>query len=99
MNKYKPYGTNILVKPASKNKVIGDTSKFYLFGEVLGVGEKVGTFRFLLWNFKRKDAIKVGDTIGYTLWGLNKIIEADGTEHFFVQDNPDFILGVMKNDN
>lgn len=83
MNNYKPYGNNILIKPESKNKIIGDTSKFYLFGEVLDVGDSVKT-------------IKAGDKIGYTLWGLNKIIEADGTEHFFVQDNSDFILGVIK---
>jgi hypothetical protein len=83
---YKPYGNNILIAPKSKNKVIGDTSKFYLFGEVLDTGNDVKN-------------IQKGDTIGYTLWGLNKIVEEDGTEHFFVQDNPDFILGVIKNEN
>lgn len=81
---YKPYKNNILILPASKNKIIGDTSKFYLYGEVLDVGSEV------------KD-IKKGDTIGYTLWGLNEILEEDGTKHYFVQDNPDFILAVKSN--
>ncbi len=82
---YKPFGNNILIQPASKNKIIGDTAKYYLYGEVLDVGNEVKN-------------IQVGDQIGYTLWGLNKIVEADGTEHFFVQENADFILGVVKNE-
>ena len=39
--------------------------------------------------------IKVGDTIGFTKWGISKIIMEDGVEEFFVQDNSDFILGVI----
>ncbi len=81
---FKPYGNNILVAPASKNKIIGDTSKFYLYGTVLDVGSKVTD-------------IHIGDTIGYTQWGTNKIIMEDNSEAFFIQDNPDFILGVIHN--
>ena len=79
MNKWQPFGNNILIAPESKNKIIGDTSKYYLFGKVLAVGSSVNK------------EIEVGDT-------GNKIIEADGTEHFFVQDNPDFVLGLIKHD-
>ncbi len=78
---FKPYRNNIKIAPESKNKIIGDTSKFYLFGKVLDVGSEV------------KD-IKAGDTVGYTLWGLTELVEADGTKHYFVQDNADFILAV-----
>lgn len=84
MNNWKPYGNNILISPKEKKKVIGNTEKYYLYGEVLDVGEDV-------------KKIKKGDTIGYTLWGLNKIVMEDNTEYFFVQDNPDFILGVYEN--
>lgn len=83
---FKPYSTNILIAPASKNKIIGDTAKYYLFGEVIDVGENVSK------------SIEVGDTLMYTMWGLNKG-EKDGQEFFFIQDNPDFILGVFKNEN
>lgn len=78
---WKAYKNNILVKPKDKNKIIGNTEMFYLFGEVLDVGSEV------------KD-IKKGDTIGFTKWGVSKIVMEDGQEHFFVQDNPDFILGI-----
>lgn len=84
MNKFLPYKKNILIFPQSRNKIIGDTSKFYLFGEVLAVGSEVSK------------EIEVGDTIGYTLWGLTEILEADGNKHYFIQDSSDFILGVSK---
>ena len=83
MNNWKAYGDNIKIAPKSKDKIIGDTSKFYLYGEVLDIGNEVKT-------------IKIGDTIGFTLWGLNEILEADGTKHFFVKDNPSFILAVLE---
>ena len=80
---WKAYGTNIEVEPVSKNKIIGDTSKYYLYGKVLSVGSEVNN-------------IKVGDMIAWTLWGMNEILDQDGTKHYFVQDNPDFIIA--KND-
>lgn len=83
MNNFTPYGNNIKIEPKSKNKIIGDTSKYYLFGEVVAVGDQVKN-------------ISIGDTIGFTLWGLNEIQQEDGTKEYFVQDTPDFILGVVK---
>lgn len=82
---WQPYRNNILIEPTSKNKIIGDTSTKYLYGKVLAIGSEV------------KD-IKVGDTLGYTMWGTNKIVMADGKEHYFLQDDSQFILGIMKND-
>lgn len=82
MQNGKAYGKNIRIEPKSKNKIIGDTSKYFLYGTVLDVGEEVKT-------------IKVGDTIGYIMWGINKIEFEDKSEHFFVQDNSDFILEVF----
>jgi len=85
-NEWKPYGNNILISPMSKNKIIGDTSKYYLYGKVLDVGEDV-------------KKIKIGDVIGYTQWGINKIVMDDKSEHFFIQDNPDFILGLRSHES
>lgn len=85
MNNWSAYANNILIKPFEKNKIIGDTSKYYLYGQVLSVGDEV-------------EKIKVGDTIGYTMWGVTEIVMADGAKHFFVQDTPDFVLGILSSD-
>ncbi len=81
----KAYGNNLHIEPVSKNKVIGDTSKYFLYGKVLSVGSEVKT-------------IKEGNIIAYTLWGLNKL-EKDSKEYFFVQDNPDFILAIITDED
>ncbi len=77
----KPFGNNIRFQPQSKDKIIGDTSKFYLYGKVLAVGDDV-------------KSIKVGDNIEFTQWALNKTVLADKEERFYVQEHPDFILNV-----
>lgn len=83
---WKAYKSNIIIQPVEKNKIIGDTSSKYLYGIVLAVGSEVSK------------EIDVGDTLGYTQWGTNKIVMADGKEHYFIQDNADFILGILKKD-
>lgn len=82
-NSWQPYGDNIKFQPSSKNKVIGDSSKYYLYGTVLAVGEDV-------------KKIRPGDQIGYTLWGLKDIEMADGTKTFYIKDTPQFILAVIR---
>ncbi len=81
-NNWKPFGKNILFSPQSKDKIIGDTSKFWLYGKVLAVGDKV-------------ENVKAGDTIGYTQWALNKIVMADKSEHFFCKEDDEFILAIL----
>lgn len=83
MLEFKAYGKNIIVEPENKKKVIGDTAMYHLFGKVLSVGDSV-------------TKIEVGDMIGFTMWGVNELVEANGKKHFFVQDNEDFILGIIK---
>lgn len=80
---FKAYGRNIIVEPENKKKIIGDTAMYHLFGKVLSVGDSVKN-------------IEVGDVIGFTMWGVNELVEANGKKHFFVQDNEDFILGIIK---
>lgn len=79
-----PYGNNILFKPKVKDKVIGQgKDNKYLYGEVLAVGEDV-------------KKIKKGDTIYHTKWGTWMVVKADGTEDWYIPDDPYFILGVEK---
>ncbi len=81
--KWKAYKNNILIDPVKKkDKVIGDTSKFLLYGKVLDVGEDVSP------------RITIGCKVCFTQWGFEKVIDDDGSESFFVQDNPDFILAI-----
>ncbi len=85
MNNWKPFGTNILVKPTSKEKIIGTTAKYLLYGEVLDVGDEV-------------KKIKKGDIVGWTLFGIEEIEEKDGSKTFFLQENSDFILAIKHED-
>lgn len=81
-NNWKPFSKNILFAPQSKEKIIGDTSKFFLYGKVLAVGDNV-------------ENVKVGDVICYTQWALNKIVMADKSEHFFCKEDDEFILAIL----
>lgn len=81
-NNWSPFGKNILFAPQSKDKIIGDTSKYFLYGKVLAVGDKV-------------ENVKVGSTIAYTQWALNKIVMADKTEYFFCKEDDEFILAIL----
>lgn len=82
---FKPFGNNIHVEPVSRNKIIGEKAKYYLYGKVIAVGEDV-------------KKIRVGDEVGYVLWGLKEIEFADGTKQYFMQEHTDFILGVKHAD-
>lgn len=78
--KIKPYGKNILVKPIEQEQVLVSQKKTLCeYGEVLDIGESVST-------------VKVGDKIGFTLWGLN-ILDVDNVKYYFIPEDDDFILG------
>lgn len=80
--KIKPFGNNILVKPTEKKQIlVSDSGTLCEYGEVLAIGEGVSS-------------IKVGDIIGFTTWGVNKL-EIDGTTHYFVQEDYRFLLGTI----
>ncbi len=80
---FKAFGTNIKVLPKDKIKYVGDSSKYYLYGEVIDVGSEVKN-------------LKIGDQIGFTLWGLREILLEDGSKQYFIKEDPNFILGVIK---
>jgi len=83
--KIQPYKTQILIKPSEKKQVlVSDNKSFCEYGEVVAVGSQVAD-------------IKIGDKIGYVIWGLNHL-EIDGERHYFVPDDPRFILGIIKDE-
>jgi co-chaperonin GroES (HSP10) len=79
----RPLFDQILVKPAEKKEVLqAETGSFLMYGEVMAIGSEC-------------KVVKVGDTICYTLWGLNHI-EIDGKKYYFVPEQSEFLLGVLE---
>lgn len=83
MNTIKPFGNQILVKPTVKKQVlISDSNTLCEYGEVFAIGDKV-------------EQIKVGQIIGYLVWGINSL-EIDNEKHYFVPETDEFILGTIE---
>lgn len=78
-----PFGHNILVRPTVKKQIlVSDSPSLCEYGEVIAVGDKV-------------ESIKVGQNIGYTVFGINSL-EIDGEKHYFVPEVSEFVLGVIE---
>jgi co-chaperonin GroES (HSP10) len=78
----KPFGDNILVKPVEKKSILmSDMNSLCEYGEVIAIGDEV-------------KHIKVGDMIGYTIWGVNKL-QIDEQTHYFIPEDSRFILGTI----
>lgn len=79
----KPYGRNILVEPVEKNQILSaDNRPLCEYGKVVAVGDDV-------------EWVEVGDTIGYTVWGVNHL-EIDGKRYYFVPEDDQFLLGAIE---
>lgn len=83
MNNIQPFGNNILVKPHEHNTILKSTEGSLCdYGEVVAIGDDV-------------QKIKVGDIIGFTVFGINSL-EIDGKKHYFIPEMSEFILGTIK---
>lgn len=81
--KITPFGDQILIKPTEKKQIlVSDTGSLCEYGEVIAVGDEV-------------QKVKVGDTIGFLIWGLNSL-EIENEKHFFVPESGGFILGKIE---
>lgn len=77
--KISAYGNQVMIEPEKvKQVLVSDSHSLCEYGTVVSVGEDVKT-------------IKVGDKIGYLIWGLNSL-EMDGTKYYFVPESSEFIL-------
>ena len=82
METIKPFGNQILVKPVEKKQIlVSDKASLCEYGEVIAIGEDV-------------KKIKVGDMIGYTVWGINRL-EINDNKHYFIPEDSRFILGTI----
>lgn len=76
----KPYGKNILIEPAEKKQVlIGEDGTKCEYGTVIAIGDSV-------------EDIKVGDVVGFTVWGTRDLTIDDKKYYFLYQDDR-FLLG------
>jgi co-chaperonin GroES (HSP10) len=81
----KPLFNQLLIKPIEqKTLILAEKKTLCEYGEVLAIGNEV-------------KHIKVGDKVGFVLWGLNAL-DIDGTKHYFVREDADFLLGVIKDE-
>lgn len=100
MTKVKPFGANLLVEPVVKKQVlVADRQTLCEYGKVIDMGDDVNKHGgFLGWfGLKKKNGLKVGDTVGFLVWGLNHL-EIDEKRYYFVPESDEFILGTIENE-
>lgn len=77
-----PFGNQILVKPTEKKQVlISERKSLCEYGEIMAIGDEV-------------QKLKVGDIIGYTVWGINSL-EINDEKHYFIPEDSRFVLGKL----
>lgn len=83
--KIRPFGDQILVKPVEKQQVlVSDDGTLNEYGEVTAVGDEV-------------QKIKVGDKIGFSVFGIEKMI-IEEEKFYFIRESPEFLLAVIESD-
>lgn len=81
--KISPFGNNVLVQPAAKSQVIvSDGGTLCEYGKVIAIGDEV-------------KHIKVGDEVGFLVWGIRKLVVRDET-FYFLSEDAEFILGFVE---
>lgn len=79
----KPFGNRILVKPVQKAQLlVNDDGSLSEYGEVVAIGDGVMQ-------------IKVGDRVGFSVFGVEKLI-IDDEKFYFIQESPEFLLAVIE---
>lgn len=75
----KPFGNRILIKPMERKTVlVSDDGTLNEYGEVVAIGKDV-------------QEIKIGDKIGFSVFGVEKLI-VEEQKHYFLQEDSEFLL-------
>lgn len=83
--KIKPYGDYLLVKPVEKAQVlVSDDGTLSEYGKVIAKGPACS------------EAIKLGDTVGFSVFGVEKLV-IDDEKHYFLRENAEFLLCLIEN--
>lgn len=79
----KPFRRWLLIKPVEKETVlVADEGTLNEYGEVIAIGDQV-------------TQIKVGDKVGFSVFGVEKLI-IDDQKHYFVKEDDEFLLGIIE---
>jgi len=77
-----PFGKNILVKPIENKQILVNQGvSLCEYGEIIALGT----------DLSDTSVLKVGDIIGYTIFGVNSL-EIENEKHYFVPYTSEFIL-------
>ncbi len=80
----KPFGKQILIDPFKQKTLLTGDNNLVDYGRVVAIGNKV-------------EEIKVGDVVGFLVWGLNHI-DIDDKRHYLVYEDDKFLLGTITDD-
>lgn len=79
----KPFGKNILISPTAKTQVLlSEQGSLCEYGKVIAIGDEV-------------QKVKVGDVVGFVVWGIQKL-EVDDSTYYFIPESSDFLLGTIE---
>lgn len=77
-----PFGRRILVKPIERAQIlISEDGTLNEYGEVIAIGPAVVS-------------IKVGDRIGFSVFGVEKLV-IDEQKHYFIMEDDEFLLATL----
>lgn len=79
MKTIKPFGRFIQVKPFKDPSQILGTQELSEYGEVIAIGSDV----------KR---ICIGDIVGFSVFGVEKLVINDEEKYYFIKDDDEFLL-------
>lgn len=78
-----PFGKRILIKPVEKQQVlVSDDGTLNEYGEVIAIGDEV-------------QKIKVGDKVGFSVFGVEKLI-IEEEKFYFIREDDEFLLGKIE---
>lgn len=77
----KPFGRQILIEPVKQKTLLTGENTLTEYGKVIAIGNKV-------------EEIKVGDVVGFLVWGLNHL-DIDEVRHYLVYEDDQFLLGTI----
>lgn len=79
----KPFRNRILVKPHENQSILrSEDGSLSEYGEVLAIGPEV-------------QEIKIGDKLGFSVFGVEKLIIED-EKYYFLTEDSEFILAILE---